>query len=105
MFNFKKSFKDTVFYKNIFTLLKGSVLAQLIPLIISPFITRLYTPKELGVLAIFSSISVILGSVVNGRYEQALVLVKTEKEAVFIYKSYYESFPFSFFYFFYTSYT
>ena len=81
MLNFKKSFKDTVFYKNIFTLLKGSVLGQLIPLIISPFITRLYTPKELGLLAIFSSISVILGSVVNGRYEQALVLVKTEKEA------------------------
>ncbi|MAZ54324.1 MAG: hypothetical protein CMP55_00760 [Flavobacteriales bacterium] len=81
MLNFKNSFKDTVFYKNILTLFKGSVLAQLIPLIISPFITRLYTPKELGVLAIFSSISVILGSVVNGRYEQALVLVKTEKEA------------------------
>ena len=81
MLNFKNSFKDTVFYKNILTLLKGSVLAQLIPLIISPFITRLYTPKELGLLAIFSSISVILGSVVNGRYEQALVLVKTEKEA------------------------
>ena len=81
MLNFKNSFKDTVFYKNILTLLKGSVLAQLIPLIISPFITRLYTPKELGLLAIFSSISVICGSVVNGRYEQALVLVKTEKEA------------------------
>ena len=81
MVNFKKDFKDSVFYKNIFTLLKGTVLAQLIPLIISPFITRLYSPKELGVLALFSSISIVLGSVVNGRYEQALVLVKTDKEA------------------------
>lgn len=81
MVNFKTDFKDSVFYKNILILLKGSVLAQLIPLIISPFITRLYSPKELGVLALFSSISVILGSVVNGRYEQALVLVKTENEA------------------------
>ena len=81
MFNFKTTYNGTVFYKNILTLLKGSVLAQLIPLIISPFITRLYSPKELGVLALFSSISVILGSVVNGRYEQALVLVKTENEA------------------------
>ena len=81
MVNFKIDFKDYVFYKNIFILLKGSVLAQLIPLIISPFITRLYSPKELGVLALFSSISVILGSLVNGRYEQALVLVKTENEA------------------------
>ena len=81
MVNFKIDFIDSVFYKNILILLKGSVLAQLIPLIISPFITRLYSPKELGVLALFSSISVILGSVVNGRYEQALVLVKTENEA------------------------
>ena len=81
MVNFKTDFKDSVFYKNILILLKGSFLAQLIPLIISPFITRLYSPKELGVFALFSSISVILGSVVNGSYEQALVLVKTENEA------------------------
>ena len=81
MVNFKIDFIDSVFYKNILILLKGSVLAQLIPLIISPFITRLFSPKELGILALFSSISVILGSVVNGRYEQALVLVKTENEA------------------------
>jgi O-antigen/teichoic acid export membrane protein len=61
--------------------LKGSVLAQFIPLIVSPIITRLYSPRELGVLALFTSISVILGSIVNGRYEQALVLVKSEDEA------------------------
>ena len=59
MFNFKTTYNGTVFYKNILTLLKGSFLAQLIPLIISPFITRLYSPKELGILALFSSISVI----------------------------------------------
>ena len=81
MINFKTDFKDSVFYKNILILLKGTVLAQIIPLIISPFLTRLYSPKEFGVLALFSSISVILGSIVNGRYEQALVLIKTENEA------------------------
>jgi O-antigen/teichoic acid export membrane protein len=81
MVNFKTVFKDSVFYKNILTLLKGSVLAQFIPLIVSPIITRLYSPRELGVLALFTSISVILGSIVNGRYEQALVLVKSEDEA------------------------
>ena len=81
MINFKTDFKDSFFYKNILILLKGTVLAQIIPLIISPFLTRLYSPKEFGVLALFSSISVILGSIVNGRYEQALVLIKTENEA------------------------
>ena len=81
MVNFKTVFKDSVFYKNILTLFKGSILSQFIPLLISPIITRLYSPREFGVLALFSSISVILGSIVNGRYEQALVLVKSEDEA------------------------
>ena len=81
MVNFKTIFKDSVFYKNILTLLKGSILAQFIPLLTSPIITRLYSPKEFGVLALFSSISLILGSIVNGRYEQALVLVKSKDEA------------------------
>jgi len=81
MAGFKKVFKDSLFYKNIFTLFKGSAISQVIPLLISPVITRLYTPRELGVLALFTSISTILGSIVNGRYEQALVLVKSEEEA------------------------
>lgn len=78
---FKKVFKDSDFYTNVLTLLKGSVVAQLIPLLVSPVLTRMYTPTEFGVLALFTSFSTILGSVINGRYEQALVLVKSEKEA------------------------
>ena len=81
MMNFKGKFEGFVFYKNILILLKGSALAQFIPLLISPFISRLYTPQEFGALALFTSISTILGSLINGRYEQALVLVDSEEEA------------------------
>ena len=81
MMNFRGKFEGFVFYKNILILLRGSALAQFIPLLISPLVARLYSPQEFGVLALFTSISTIFGSVINGRYEQALVLVESEKEA------------------------
>lgn len=73
--------KIGIFYKNVFSLFKGSFLSQLIPLLLSPILTRLYSPSEFGILAVFTSISIVLGSVINGRYEQALVLVKSQSEA------------------------
>jgi len=81
MMNFKGKFEGFIFYKNILILLRGSALAQFIPLLISPLIARLYSPQEFGVLALFTSISTIFGSVINGRYEQALVLVESDEEA------------------------
>ena len=84
MMKSKNTLLTTGFYRNTFTLLKGSFLSQLLPLIISPFLTRLYSPAEFGVLAVFTSISTILGSIINGRYEQALVLVRTKNEAQLI---------------------
>ncbi|MGC6490964.1 MAG: lipopolysaccharide biosynthesis protein [Flavobacteriales bacterium] len=84
MIRFKNTLLTTGFYRNAITLLKGSILSQLLPIIISPLLTRLYSPSEFGVLAVFTSISTILGSVINGRYEQALVLVRSKNEAQLI---------------------
>lgn len=86
----------SLFNYNFFTLFKGSFISQLIPLLISPLITRLYSPSELGVLALFVAITSILGSVVNGRYEQAIMLVKTDLEINLItFLSLFVSFVFS----------
>lgn len=68
------------FAKNFLVLFKGSFLAQFIPLIISPVIARIYTPQEFGVLALFVSIVTIIGSVINGRYEQAIMIVDKKEE-------------------------
>ena len=70
----------SLFRKNFFTLFKGSFISQLIPLAISPFLTRLYTPEDFGVLSLFVAITSILGSVINGRYEQALMLVNDKRK-------------------------
>lgn len=70
------------FTRNILTLLTGSTLAQALPIAITPILTRIYTPSDFGIFAIFLSITTILGSIANGRYELAVVLPEKEEDAI-----------------------
>jgi O-antigen/teichoic acid export membrane protein len=60
----------------------GTTIAQAVPLAISPVLTRLYTPTQFGVFALFSSIVMVLGAVANGRYELAIMLPESEEDAL-----------------------
>ena len=55
------------------------------PLIILPVLTRLYTPAEFGVLALFISITSIISTVATGRYEMAIMLPDKETDALNIF--------------------
>ena len=74
----------------------GTSLAQAIPIIISPILTRIYTPEDFGLLALFLSITNIIGSVANGRYELAIMLPKEDEDAIniaalgFVFQPYYQ---------------
>ena len=70
------------FSQNVLTLMTGTTLAQAIPIIISPILTRIYTPEDFGLLALFLSITNIIGSVANGRYELAIMLPKKNDNAI-----------------------
>jgi len=70
------------FNKNILVLLSGTTIAQALPIVMMPVLTRLYTPAEFGVLAIFVAITTILGAIANARYELALTLPETDDEAI-----------------------
>ena len=70
------------FSKNVLTLVTGTTIAQAIPIAISPILTRIYTPEDFGVLALFISITTILGTIANGRYELAIVLPKRDNNAL-----------------------
>lgn len=70
------------FNKNILVLLSGTTIAQALPIVLMPVLTRLYTPAEFGVLAIFVAITTILGAIANARYELALTLPETDDEAI-----------------------
>ena len=73
------------FSKNILTLMTGTTIAQAIPIAISPVLTRIYTPEDFGVFALFVSITSILGSIANGRYELAIMLPKKDEDAINIF--------------------
>ena len=72
----------TDFTKNVLTLLTGTTVAQAIPIAISPILTRIYTPADFGVVALFMAIVASFGSVANGRYELAIMLPKKEEDAI-----------------------
>jgi len=63
------------------TLASGTAIAQAIPVLIAPILSRLYTPDDFGVLALFMSIAAILSVIATGRYELAIMLPKKEREA------------------------
>lgn len=67
--------------KNVMTLMAGTGLAQALPIAISPILTRLYSPEEFGVFALFLAITAIVSVVVTGKYELAIMLPKEDKEA------------------------
>lgn len=74
--------KQNSFLKNVVTLTSGTVIAQLITILASPLITRLYTPVDMGILAGWLAITSILGSISTGCYDQAIVLPEEEKHAM-----------------------
>lgn len=70
------------FNRNVLTLMTGTTIAQAIPIAISPILTRLYSPEDFGILAIFVAITAILGSIANARYELAIVLPEKDEDAI-----------------------
>lgn len=73
------------FSRNVITLMTGTTIAQAIPIAISPILTRIYTPEDFGVFALFFSITAIFGSIANGRYELAIMLPKKDEDAINIF--------------------
>ncbi|WP_460174018.1 lipopolysaccharide biosynthesis protein [Venenivibrio stagnispumantis] len=63
----------------------GTTIAQAIPIAISPILTRLYTPEDFGVFALFMAIVSIFGTIANGRYELAIMLPKKDEDAINIF--------------------
>jgi len=73
------------FSRNVLILMTGTVVAQAIPIAISPILTRIYSPEDFGLLALFFAILSIFSVIVNGRYENALMLPKKEEDALHLF--------------------
>lgn len=67
--------------RSLVILMSGTTFSQFILIAVSPVLTRLYTPEDFAVLALFGAFVQIVGVVVNGRYDAAIYLPKDEGEA------------------------
>lgn len=64
----------------------GTAFAQFIPLAITPLLTRLYSPEDFGLLALYLSSVSVLSIIVTGNYEKAIIMPKEERNAIGIIK-------------------
>ena len=70
------------FNRNVLTLFSGTSIAQLIPIAITPILTRIYGPEDFGVFALYTSIVAILSVLATGRYELAILIPKKNVDAM-----------------------
>ena len=62
----------------------GTVIAQAVPVLISPVLSRFYTPADFGVYALYVSLTSVFAVLATGRYEFALMLPKSDRKAFHI---------------------
>ena len=63
------------------TLVAGGALAQALPLLLGPWLSRLYAPAEFGHYTVFAAVAANIAVVACGRYDFALPLVRKDADA------------------------
>lgn len=70
------------FTRHVLTLMSGTTLAQMVPLLVLPLLSRLYSPEAFGAYALFVATTTLLAVLVTARYELAIMLPGEDKDAV-----------------------
>lgn len=85
MFKIKEKFSKVLpknsFIRSVSVLVGGTATAQVIAILASPILTRLYSTEDFGLLAVYGSIIGIVGVIASLRYELAIPIAETDKEA------------------------
>jgi O-antigen/teichoic acid export membrane protein len=76
-----RSVKQSELFRNVSILISGTALAQMIPIILQPFLRRFYSPETFGAYSVYLSIVGILSIVSSFKYELAIILPRNEKNA------------------------
>lgn len=70
------------FARNVGILAGGAALGQALTLLASPLVSRLYTPGDFGILAVYASLLAVIAVAASLRYELAIPLPADERTAV-----------------------
>lgn len=81
-----KKLKANRFAKNFLKLFSATLVAQAITILLSPVLTRLYSPEDFGVYSLYMAIISLIIVYATGRYEFAISIAKTDKESTNLFK-------------------
>ncbi|MDO9384676.1 MAG: oligosaccharide flippase family protein [Hyphomicrobiaceae bacterium] len=73
------------FAKNVITLTSGALVAQAIPIAVSPILTRFYSPADFGIFAVYTALAAIITVASTGRFELALNLPRSDLIAIHLF--------------------
>lgn len=59
----------------------GTAISQAIPLALSPILTRLYTPNDFGIFALYMSLAAVVTVIVSFKYEIAIIIPEKDEDA------------------------
>lgn len=79
---FERAKGQSRFVNHVLTLMTGAVVAQVISIFTAPALTRLYTPDEFGVFALYMSVANVFAVIITGRYQLAIMLPDNDDEAI-----------------------
>ncbi|PMR75017.1 lipopolysaccharide biosynthesis protein [Billgrantia endophytica] len=69
------------FARGVSVLVGGTAGAQLLTVLAAPLLTRLYTPLDFGLLAVYGALLALFTVVASGRYQLAIPLPESDREA------------------------
>lgn len=68
------------FTHNILIMMSGTVVGQVVSLAMGPILTRVYTPSDYGLFALYVSVTAIPAIIATGRYDNAVLLADNESD-------------------------
>jgi O-antigen/teichoic acid export membrane protein len=77
--------KKEGFSRNVATLAGGTAAGQLLIILVTPILSRLYTPEDFGMLAAFAAILGVFSVIASLRYELAIPLPASDSDAADIF--------------------
>jgi O-antigen/teichoic acid export membrane protein len=74
--------KKSTFFKNVFVVMSGTAIAQVVTFALTPIISRLFSPSDFGIFGSFTAVAGIIAAGVTLEYSTAVFLPK-ERELAF----------------------
>lgn len=75
-----RKIQSSPFLKNVSILMTGTVIASIIPAVIQPVLTRIYTPADFGLYGLYFAFIGVFTSISGLRYELAVPLPKDKED-------------------------